>query len=51
MPALADAGYYVLAPDLRGYGRTTGWDESGDLEPSACSIWCRTALALLARWA
>jgi pimeloyl-ACP methyl ester carboxylesterase len=22
MPALADAGYHVLAPDLRGYGRT-----------------------------
>jgi len=26
IPALADAGYHVLAPDLRGYGRTTGWD-------------------------
>jgi len=26
MPALAAAGYYVLAPDQRGYGRTTGWD-------------------------
>ncbi|OJD14354.1 hypothetical protein AJ78_05289 [Emergomyces pasteurianus Ep9510] len=26
MPLLADAGYYVVAPDLRGYGRTTGWD-------------------------
>jgi pimeloyl-ACP methyl ester carboxylesterase len=26
MPALAGAGYYVLAPDQRGYGRTTGWD-------------------------
>jgi pimeloyl-ACP methyl ester carboxylesterase len=26
MPALAEAGYYVIAPDLRGYGRTTGWD-------------------------
>jgi pimeloyl-ACP methyl ester carboxylesterase len=30
IPALADAGYHVLAPDLRGYGRTTGWDE-GDV--------------------
>lgn len=26
MPLLADAGYHVLAPDVRGYGRTTGWD-------------------------
>ncbi|MFY9317715.1 MAG: alpha/beta hydrolase [Burkholderiales bacterium] len=33
MPALAEAGYYVLAPDQRGYGRTTGWDGryDGDL--------------------
>lgn len=28
MPALADAGYYVVAYDQRGYGRTTGWDTS-----------------------
>jgi len=28
MPALADAGYYVVAVDQRGYGRTTGWDNS-----------------------
>lgn len=27
MPALADAGYYVVAFDQRGYGRTTGWDD------------------------
>jgi pimeloyl-ACP methyl ester carboxylesterase len=26
MPALAAAGYHVIAPDQRGYGRTTGWD-------------------------
>ena len=26
MPALAEAGYHVIAPDQRGYGRTTGWD-------------------------
>ena len=26
MPVLADAGYHVIAPDQRGYGRTTGWD-------------------------
>ena len=26
MPALAEAGLHVIAPDQRGYGRTTGWD-------------------------
>lgn len=26
MPALAQAGYYALAPDQRGYGGTTRWD-------------------------
>jgi pimeloyl-ACP methyl ester carboxylesterase len=30
MPALAEAGYYVVAPDQRGYGRTTGWDPDYD---------------------
>ena len=25
MPALAAAGYHVIAPDQRGYGWTTGW--------------------------
>ena len=30
MPALADAGYHVIAPDQRGYGRTTGWDDDYD---------------------
>lgn len=28
MPALATAGYHVVAFDQRGYGRTTGWDTS-----------------------
>src|ERR1700756_1327734 len=28
MPALAEAGYHVIAPDQRGYGRTTGRDPS-----------------------
>jgi pimeloyl-ACP methyl ester carboxylesterase len=33
MLPLAEAGFYVVAPDQRGYGRTTGWDEryDGDL--------------------
>jgi pimeloyl-ACP methyl ester carboxylesterase len=28
IPSLSEAGYYVVAPDQRGYGRTTGWDTS-----------------------
>ena len=32
MPALADAGYHVLAPDQRGYGRTTGWQDGYDVD-------------------
>ena len=34
MPAFADAGYYVIAPDCRGYGRTIGWDRSWDADPT-----------------
>src|SRR5210317_2054246 len=36
MLPLADAGYYVVAPDQRGYGRTTGWnpDYDGDIASS-----------------
>ena len=30
MPALAEAGFHVVAPDLRGYGRTTGWSANYD---------------------
>jgi pimeloyl-ACP methyl ester carboxylesterase len=30
---LAAAGYHVIAPEMRGYGRTTGWDGSYDAEP------------------
>jgi pimeloyl-ACP methyl ester carboxylesterase len=30
MVPLAAAGYHVVAPDLRGYGRTTGWDGDYD---------------------
>jgi pimeloyl-ACP methyl ester carboxylesterase len=30
MPLLAGAGFHVVAPDLRGYGRTTGWDTGDD---------------------
>ncbi|MFI4933475.1 MAG: alpha/beta fold hydrolase [Caulobacterales bacterium] len=30
MPGLASAGFHVIAPDQRGYGRTTGWDRAYD---------------------
>src|SRR5206468_3417512 len=33
MLPLAQAGYHVIAPDQRGYGRTTGWDDSYDADP------------------
>jgi pimeloyl-ACP methyl ester carboxylesterase len=32
MPSLAAAGYHVIAPDQRGYGHTTGWDDSYDAD-------------------
>src|SRR5499433_23175 len=32
MLPLAAAGYHVIAPDMRGYGRTTGWDDSYDCD-------------------
>lgn len=33
MPSLAAAGYHMIAPDQRGYGRTIGWDDSYDADP------------------
>src|SRR3984885_8487433 len=38
MPSLAAAGYHVIAPDLRGYGRTLGWDDSYDADPDPFRI-------------
>ncbi len=32
MVPLAAAGYHVIAPDRRGYGRTTGWDDAYDVD-------------------
>lgn len=32
MPRLAAAGYRVIAPDQRGYGRTIGWTEGYDVD-------------------
>lgn len=34
MPLLAEAGYRVIAPDVRGFGRTTGWDPAFDADPA-----------------
>lgn len=50
MPALAEAGYHVLAPDQRGYGRTTGWDAEydGSLTPFRPLNLLRDILGLLA---
>jgi pimeloyl-ACP methyl ester carboxylesterase len=49
MPALAAAGYHVIAPDQRGYGRTTGWDPSydGDLPQFRLLNLVRDALGLV----
>jgi len=50
MPALAAAGYHVVAPDQRGYGRTTGWNAEydGDVRVFGMLNLVRDALALLA---
>jgi pimeloyl-ACP methyl ester carboxylesterase len=49
MPALAEAGYHVIAPDQRGYGRTTGWDASydGSLMPFRLTNLVRDALGVV----
>src|SRR5690349_2852365 len=49
MPALAASGYHVIAPDQRGYGRTTGWnaDYDGDLAPFRLTNLVRDALGLV----
>ena len=49
MPSLAEAGYHVIAPDQRGYGRTTGWDADydGDLASFRLPNLVRDALGLV----
>lgn len=49
MTPLAGAGYYVVAPDQRGYGRTTGWDDrlNGDLQSFTISRIAIDAFALV----
>jgi len=49
MLPLAAAGFHVVAPDQRGYGRTTGWDSDydGDLTPFRMLNVVKDALALV----
>ncbi len=49
MLPLAAAGYHVIAPDQRGYGRTTGWDPDydGDLASFGLLNLARDALGLV----
>jgi len=49
MVPLAAAGFHVVAPDQRGYGRTTGWDADydGDLAPFRFLNLARDALGLV----
>ncbi len=49
MPQLAQAGFHVIAPDQRGYGRTTGWDADydGDLRSFSLLNLVRDALGLV----
>ena len=51
MLPLAGAGFHVVAPDQRGYGRTTGWsaDYDGDLAPFRLLNLVRDALGLVSR--
>lgn len=50
LPALADAGFHAFAPDLRGYGRTTGWDAAydTDLAPFRYLNYVRDAMGVAA---
>jgi pimeloyl-ACP methyl ester carboxylesterase len=49
MRPLAEAGYHVIAPDQRGYGRTVGWDGTYDADPDPFRIlnMVRDAVALV----
>lgn len=49
MPQLAAQGFHVIAPDQRGYGLTTGWDDryDGDLAQFNMTNLVRDALGLV----
>jgi pimeloyl-ACP methyl ester carboxylesterase len=38
MLPLASAGFHVIAPDQRGYGRTLGWDDAYEADPDPFRI-------------
>src|SRR6185437_12540374 len=50
MGPIAAAGFHVIAPDQRGYGRTTGWDGDydGDLAAFRMLNLVRDAIGLVA---
>src|SRR5262245_58768007 len=50
LPALAAAGYHAIAPDQRGYGRTSGWDAryDGDLSSYRVLNLVRDAMGVVA---
>jgi len=50
MVPLAQAGFHVVAPDQRGYGRTTGWDPDydGDLQSYRILNLVRDTMGLVA---
>jgi pimeloyl-ACP methyl ester carboxylesterase len=49
IPILAASGYHVVAPDLRGYGATAGWENGYDaaLEPFSLLNMARDILGLV----
>src|SRR3954464_11675504 len=49
MLPLAEGGFHVVAPDQRGYGRTTGWDADydGDLDSFRILNLVRDTLGLI----
>ena len=49
MLPLASAGYHVIVPDQRGFGRTTGWDDAYDADLAFFSSlnMVRDAIALI----
>ena len=48
---LAKAGFHVVAPDMRGYGQTTGWSDqyAGPLEPFSMLNLVADCVALIGR--